>query len=490
VVLAKKAASSAKIIISVVVVAYFALFSILSILQYRSFHNFWALDFGIRNQTLWRLVHGKGFFQQTLYANRDISYLAISHLDLVMLLLAPVYYLLPFPETLLIIQTFSFALAILLIFVISKRIIGDDVLSLFAALSFAVNPYLHMMNLSDLRFENLGVLFILIAFWAVWEGQFLPFVLSSFLILSANEVNFLSVFFLGIWAVYRNRQFKWLIVSVLALVWFILAAKLMFVLLSRAGMDTGRYSFFNNFSYFGDQPVEIAINMISHPQRSFHFLFHPSKIRGFRKFFSPSLGVMFLSPTLLFLSLPVFFRNLPLNLAERDFFSPVLIYYLAALMPFVGLAPTFLIEKIKRYSSLVTATVVLLLVTSLHEFFCCSPLFVSVPFWRNPRFQVSVRDRIAWRIISRIPAKASVAAAPRFLVAISSREEARIMSVPVARERRVGYLLIDSLEEYEDVNDCSRKHGVGRGSYKVYRGYEIVSEDCNIYLLKLKAGAG
>jgi uncharacterized membrane protein len=111
-------------IVAAVVLLYVALFTYLGLLRYENFFTAnW--DLGINQQLLWTTSHGSA-----LYETGDAEFYGVHsflqvHPTYIALLVAPVYSALPYPTTLFALQAAAFALAIVPLYLIGRRVVEN-----------------------------------------------------------------------------------------------------------------------------------------------------------------------------------------------------------------------------------------------------------------------------------------------------------------------------------------------------------------------------
>jgi len=106
-------------IVVTLALAYFVLYSVLSVLRHTTYHSF-GPDLGIFDQVFWNTTHGR-FFESTMSLSQPEphSYLA-DHFSPAYLLLMPAYALIPRPETLLVLQTLFLAAGVWPLYLLTR----------------------------------------------------------------------------------------------------------------------------------------------------------------------------------------------------------------------------------------------------------------------------------------------------------------------------------------------------------------------------------
>src|ERR1700694_5612403 len=126
-------------IVAGLALAYFVLYSVLSVLRHTTYHSF-GPDLGIFDQVFWNTTQGH-FFESTMSLGQaePHSYFA-DHFSPVYLLLLPAYALVPRPETLLVIQTLFLAIGVFPLYLLSRLTLEPG----FRRLGWAVASFLFL----------------------------------------------------------------------------------------------------------------------------------------------------------------------------------------------------------------------------------------------------------------------------------------------------------------------------------------------------------
>ena len=133
------------------VISYTIIFTYFTYQKHISFNSF-AWDLGIFDQVFYSTVFsGRPFYYTPeLYLNPTGNYLAI-HFSPILLLLFPLYALIPSVWTLLFSKCLILSLAAFPLFYISRNLTGDERTSLFISTAYLLNPGLHGANWFDFQ---------------------------------------------------------------------------------------------------------------------------------------------------------------------------------------------------------------------------------------------------------------------------------------------------------------------------------------------------
>jgi len=201
------------------VLSYTVLFSAVSILGFRNF-GMSAYDIGIHDQAIWKLATGRGIFNTIRGLN-----IWGDHCWFIMVLIAPLYWVAPRIETILVLQSLALAAAAIPLALLAHRRSGSYLLALLLAAAWLLSPALQNMNLENFHPEVLAAPFLL---WAVeradarsWKWYWPAIGIA----LLCKEDVALTVFMLGFWLLLRQNWRIGGATMLLSAVWFVLCMK-------------------------------------------------------------------------------------------------------------------------------------------------------------------------------------------------------------------------------------------------------------------------
>ena len=124
-------------------------------------------------QTVWNTAHGH-FLQMTSGDGVQISRLA-AHFDPILAAFAPLWWIWPSPEMLLVVQAIAVALGALPVFWLARKHLGSERAGLGFALVYLLYPATEWLTLNEFHPVALACPFLLFAFWYLDEDRLLPF---------------------------------------------------------------------------------------------------------------------------------------------------------------------------------------------------------------------------------------------------------------------------------------------------------------------------
>ncbi len=223
-------------IILVLIVFYSIYFSFYSILNHYQFGTA-AYDLGINETALFNT--SRGDFMYTSYVGGPLWKFHFS--PVYFYALFPFYYFFPYTETILIIQSVVIALAALPLYLLSKRILGSNIISLIIAFCFLIYPAQHGANFNNMHDLAFVPLFLFLMFYFLITRKYLGYYIAIILLLSVKEDMPILVAFTACFVFLYNRKvFHLFITLLLSFCWYLLAKKIM----ALSGAQFGGYTFY------------------------------------------------------------------------------------------------------------------------------------------------------------------------------------------------------------------------------------------------------
>jgi len=187
------------------IAAWTAGFSALSVLRHRAF-NTGRFDLGNMVQAVWSTAHGHPL-RVTGLDGEQISRLA-SHFDPILAAFAPLWWIWPSPDALLVAQAAAIALGALPVFWLARKHLGTDRAGLGFALAYLLYPPVQWLALNEFHAVALACPLLLAAFWYLDEGRPWPFALLALAACATKEEVGLVVAGLGVWYALSRRRWR------------------------------------------------------------------------------------------------------------------------------------------------------------------------------------------------------------------------------------------------------------------------------------------
>lgn len=176
--------------------AYFAIFSVLAVLRYLSLHST-VLDLAVYDNGVWRIAY-----------LGEVGTTAIGHLSPILVLFAPLYWIVDSPVGLLVAQAAAIAASGWVLFELARPVLESDARALVIELCYFLYPALEFNTLYDYHPDHLILLVLLAGFYFVERGKRWGFVLSLLPGLLVKESLLFAVAGMGCYALVRKKWIK------------------------------------------------------------------------------------------------------------------------------------------------------------------------------------------------------------------------------------------------------------------------------------------
>ena len=436
-------------------------FSFLALYQYYTF-KLPGGDLATFNQGMHNSL--SGYFLESDYSDGHVF---AGHFYAIFFLLLPLYYILPFPPTLFLIQIVIVSTAAIPLFYIINFHFKDKTIALLSALSFLLYPSIQYDLLLGFHSVTLAipVLFWIYYFFLTNKKYFL--IIAWFVALTLEETVALTLVFFAMYLL-NFKQYKRLGISLLllSLIWFALAIWIIIPFFLG-----GDYLFFTpdaggRYSHLGNSLQNIMKNVLTNPLLILYTLATVEKVVNFVLLMTPLLFFPLLGVKEWLIAIPNFFQN---YLAKANQFR-VSLYYDAPLVPLLYISTIASIKRIATspppwlsknsklsQSNLLKSLWLSIFIACLFSTFLFGPLFFSpliyspyVPpptnFYSTDQIDSSIDHSILlWKVIQSVPKDAYIIGSGHVVDQISSR---RYFSTFPDRFNEAEYVLIDSMNQY------------------------------------------
>ena len=398
--------------------AYAAGFGSLSVLRHRAF-NTGRYDLGNMVQTVWNTAHGH-FLQMTSGDGRQISRLA-AHFDPILSAFAPLWWIWPSPEMLLVVQAVLVSLGALPVFWLANKHLRSERAALGFALVYLLYPATQWLTLNEFHPVALATPFLLFAFWYLDEDRLVPFAIFAVLAMTTKEEIGFAV--------------AGALVSTLAIA--------VVIPHYNAGADS---AFYGRYDAIGGSAGGIAKTAVIHPWRILEQAFQGRDVHYLFHLLLP-LGFLFLlSPVVLIAALPELALNV---LSATSTQTSIHFHYTAGtIAPLVAATVLGAALLARRFPAGRVAALAVLVALLASWKIGGIPLWGAVPggedYQRND-WRVTAHDHIAAQAVSLVPKQAVVTSTNVLGAHLSDRR--RVLSLPkladatwaVADETRSSY---------------------------------------------------
>jgi uncharacterized membrane protein len=429
-------------IVAAAIAAYAVAFSTLSILRDRAFDT-GRFDLGNMVQAVWTTAHGHPLRITDVHGDQ-ISRLG-GHVDPILVLLAPLWWLWPSASVLLVTQAVAIALGALPVFWLARKHLDSERAAACFALAYLLLPAVQWLTLNEFHPVALACPLLLYAFWFLDSGRLVPFAVFAILAAAAKEEIALVIAGFGLWyAISRRRRVAGAAIVALGVAWSALAIGVVIPHFNH-GANSGFYA---RYGEVGGSPGGLVHTALHDPGRIVSKLASGRGLHYLGQLGLPLAGLFLAAPLLLVAAVPELALNL---LSSTPTQTSIHFHYTAGAIPPLVAASVLGAARIARRRPAWTMRIgVAALAVALLENYHLGaiPSWSRVPGGHSPSSysEVSAHDRIAERALRMIPRDAVVSATNSLGAHLSARR--RVLSFPLLAdatrvavdERKLSYL--------------------------------------------------
>jgi uncharacterized membrane protein len=416
------------------VVAYATGFSALSVLRQRSFVT-GRFDLGNMTQAVWSTAHGH-LLEITTLRGDQLSRLGV-HVDPILALFAPLWWLWPSPDLLLVVQAIAIALGALPVYRLAQRHLGSERAALGFALVYLLYPPVQWLTVDEFHPVALATPLLLWGIDLLDRGRPLAFAGVALLAVATKEEVGLVVALLGAWYWWRRRDRRGLVLAAAGILASVIAIALVI-----PHYRHGHSAFYGRYSGVGGSPAGVLKTAVTRP---WHLVATAFDGRGSSYLLDLLWPLAFLplaAPLLALTALPELAINL---LSATHTQTSIHFHYTGAILPALIAASVLGAGRLVRRREIspdrvAVAAVVLVL--------CANYRLGPLPIWRfvpggeqlqARAQQVSAHDRIAEEAVALIPAGDPVSVSNSMGAHLSARR--RVLSFPYVLDAR--WIVVD-----------------------------------------------
>ncbi len=285
-------------------VAFGIIFGRLGVRHHENFGS-WSFDMGIYDQAFWLTSK----FGKTFLTVRGLEFWG-HHVNLVAYLFAPAYWLGAGPRFLFVAQAVIIGLGGVPVYLMARDRLNNAWLGLGFSVGYLMYAPIQFISWANFHPEALVITPLLYAWWAARKKYWRTTIVFVLLALSTREDTALAVFMMGIVLIalsvfefQKNREtVKWGgIIAILGAVWYAVATKIIIKHYNN-GFDPFYIKFF--YGDFGSTTVEVAKNMLLHPQRVISLAVEKDRLDFYKKLMLPLGGLPLLGLPFLLMGAP------------------------------------------------------------------------------------------------------------------------------------------------------------------------------------------
>jgi uncharacterized membrane protein len=392
--------------------AWALVFATLATQEYRAFET-GRFDLGNMVQAVWSTTHGRPL-EITELGGAQISRLG-AHVDPLLALFAPLWWIWPSPAMLLVVQAAALALGALPVFWLARKHLASERLGGLFVLVYLLYAPLQWLPLDEFHPVALACPLLLYALWYLDEDRLaaaLPFL--GLACLTKEEVP-LVVAGLGVWyALRKSRRREGAAIAIAGLT--LSALYLLVVMPHYRGGSTPE--FYDRYDAVGGSPGGLAKTILTDPVTVIRAATESRDLTYLFQLGLPLAFAFLAAPLVLIPALPELAANL---LSETGTQTSIEFHYTAPMIPFVLAGAIFAAARRRQLLPLILAASVVGAV-------------VLGPLWSGELLpkRVSAHDRVADRAVALIPADSAVSSTNGLGSKLSARRT--IFSWPVVRE--------------------------------------------------------
>lgn len=208
-------------------------------------------DLGIYDNVVWHSAHGRPLATSVLPAGTHLA----GHFDPILVLIAPLYRLLPGAETLLVLQVIWLALGAVPLFLLARDVLGRPWAAATLCAVYLLHPSLHGANLFDFHSLTLAIPLLVSAVWLLHRRRHGAYAAVVLLLLLVREDVSLLLCFLGLWALLDGKPRAGLLTIAAAATWFVVVRALV---LGTGPLNEGGAPGTHSFVYYYDALIPDA----------------------------------------------------------------------------------------------------------------------------------------------------------------------------------------------------------------------------------------
>ncbi len=399
-------------------------------------------DLGNMSQAVWTTAHGQ-FLEFTDVAGNQTNRLAV-HVDPILVLFAPFYWVWSNPKVLLAAQAGVVAVGAFPVFWLAReelKDVGSRYLPAAVALTYLLYPPLQYAVLDEFHPVTLAAPLLLFAIWYLRQRKYPAAAIFLILAVLTKEEISLLVAALGIYAViiWQDRR-AGMLVTVSALAWFAVATQIVMPYFN----DGNQSVLLQRYSEVGGSVVGIIETVFTDPAKAFGVAFSQAKADYLPLLLFPLLLVPLLAPAALLVAVPEIAVNL---LSSQEAQSSYRFHYVAPLVPILIWSTILGVKRLGLASArLARFMPAILLAVVIVSGWLMGPL----PMWSKlplgsqhkvGSYSPDEHDKTINRALKLVPKRASVSATNQLGAHLSERD--RVFTFPTVD--RAEYVVVDEV---------------------------------------------
>jgi uncharacterized membrane protein len=406
------------------IAAYAGGFSALSILRNDAFVT-GRFDLGNMVQAVWATAHGHPL-EITNLAGAQMSRLG-AHVDPLLVVFAPLWWIWPSANLLLVTQSVAIALGALPVFWLARKHLGSERAGLACALAYLLYPATTWLALNEFHPVAFATPALLFAIWFLDEERLVPFAACAVIAALSKEEIGLVVAALGSWyGLARGHRRAGIVIAIAAFAWSAFAVGVVI-----PHFNGGGSAFAGRYSEVGGTPSGIVHTALHDPLLLARVAFDHAGTHYLLELVLPLAALCLLSPIAL-VALPELVLNL---LSATPSQSSIHFHYTAGEIPPLVAAAVLGAARVRRSRAWPAATILLAAALLGNYWVGGIPLWSHLPGGQADQATAAVvreHDRIGQSALRLIPASVVVSATNSLGAHLSARR--RVLSFPFVQD--------------------------------------------------------
>jgi uncharacterized membrane protein len=389
-------------------------------------YNTGRYDLGNMVQAVWATARGHPL-QVTSGGGEQFTRLG-SHFDPILIVFAPLWWVWPSPEMLLVAQAVAIALGALPVYWLARKHLGSDRAGVAVAVAYLLYPPVEWLTIDEFHPIALACPLLLFAFWYLDEDRLLAFaVFAAIACLTKEEIPLVVAGF-GLWYALSRR--RWVVGGAIAGAGAAIAAIAAGFVIPHFS-PTGESRFNARYGEVGGSAGGILKTAVTHPVRLLEAAFSWRDLRYLADLILPLAALSLLAPLVLVALVPELVLNLLSDVSTQ---TSIHYHYTAGeIPPLVAAAVLGAGAVARRRPRLAGSLAGALVVAALAANYARGPL----PLWRefpgtspvkSDFATITEHDRIADRALGLVPGNAVVSSTNSLGAHLSARR--RVLSFP------------------------------------------------------------
>ncbi len=340
----------ASLLVLLAILAYGAVFTRLAWDQHLGMRTHKA-DLGQIDQAVWNSSRGR--FLESV--QKDYIYTRLTdHVEPILVLISPIYWLWDDVRALLLLQVLAVALGAWPLYGLARTHLPRGA-ALAVVLAYLLNPSLQSAVLTEFHAIPLAVPLILWAFWALERGRLGQYLVAGLLLAGVKEEAALLAAGLGAWGILRTawagrrpvreqrrsgppwafRPLAPYALLLLSLLWFYLATFVIVPAYAARVYQVTESTYFQRYGPLGNSAADIFRSLLTRPGLVLQILAEPARTAYLTRLLAGFGFLGLLAPEVLVLPLPVLLAN-ALSTYPAMYYGEF--HYTAPLIPYMAVA--------------------------------------------------------------------------------------------------------------------------------------------------------